>query len=236
MDDAPRVERFLEPLYLNESMALNCAAYLFSGVTLESTDTSTTEAKKALAVKAGLPFLAEFIGLSGSMSNSTVQEQQAARKFTVGGLHMNVLDALHEKNMVTTITEATDDQLDRSAILDKYVHVQAILRPSDYYALLTLIGTLGPLLVPLATEYGEALAERSNMTNRPWADIQSDIERHSDAALETVQKLDADYLTSGQLEMVMWSSASQRLGIVDLDVDGHNPKALKAKLSGPSGM
>jgi hypothetical protein len=52
---------FLEPVYLNEKMVLNCAAYLFEGVSRESESTQekATEAKGNLQL--GLKFLQNLV-------------------------------------------------------------------------------------------------------------------------------------------------------------------------------
>lgn len=233
MEKAPKLERFLEPVYLNETMALNCAAYLFKGFPAEATSTESNEKRREAAVKAGLPFLLDFIGLSGAASQTTREERTAARKFTIGGLHMNVIDALYEKGMISTLSnDLTDAKLDQAGLGDKYVHVNAILRASDYYALLDLLSTLGPLLSQLVAEFGEPLAHKLGIQVADWHRLGPEIEKYSESIMLVIEKLGDDYLTSRQLEMVMWTSPTSRIGVVDLDVSEYDPKELKAKLTG----
>src|SRR5689334_21110162 len=57
---ANKYERFLEPVYLNESMVLNCAAYLFKGVNLESERTESESQQRGVSANIGLPSFGAF--------------------------------------------------------------------------------------------------------------------------------------------------------------------------------
>jgi hypothetical protein len=48
---------FLEPVYLNEKMVLNCAAYLWKGVALETELTAKSEGTKSASSSVGISFL-----------------------------------------------------------------------------------------------------------------------------------------------------------------------------------
>ena len=56
-DRVANPEPFLEPVYLNEKMVLNCAAYIFKGYSLESETNDTTQTERRRDGKAGLNFL-----------------------------------------------------------------------------------------------------------------------------------------------------------------------------------
>lgn len=229
MENAPKASRFLEPVFLNESMALNCAAYLFGGYILESDATLTNEKRREGSVRVGLDFLNNMIGIKGSTASLTVDEQRAARRFTIGGLHMNVLDALYKEKMIKTVTSSN---LDSSGLGDTYVDVHAVLKPSEYQSLLGVLKTLGPLLAQTARDYGRTLAEYSELPTERWDDIEPEIAKYKESILAIVNKLEEDYLTSKQLDMVMWSCNNKPLGVVDLDVSDYDAAQLRAKLSG----
>src|SRR5258708_35243142 len=94
---------FLEPVYLNEKMVLNCAAYLWKGVALEIESTEKTESNKSGSISLGIPFLKSLLSpftIAGESKKGTVEENKYARRYTVGGLHMAVLDELRNKKMI----------------------------------------------------------------------------------------------------------------------------------------
>ena len=74
---------FLEPIYLNEVMLMNCASYLFKGVSLKAETVSTTENTKGIEgqvdgnAEGGLSFLSNLAKISGGLSlqgnNNNVQ-------------------------------------------------------------------------------------------------------------------------------------------------------------------
>lgn len=132
--------RFLEPVYLNEKMVLNCAAYLFGGVALETEVKSKTDTAGSASIKMGIPFLQSVIGtigFGGEVKRAESEESRAARRYTLGGLHMSVIDELRNRGM---FLQASANDVASLIETDKpYVEVQAALRPVDYYL---LIGTL----------------------------------------------------------------------------------------------
>lgn len=229
MNKAPKAERFLEPVYLNETMTLNCAAYLFGGYSLESDQTTSTGNRKEGSVRAGLGFLNSLIGISGSTETLSNHEQRAARRFTVGGLHMNVLNALYQERMISSVSLAN---LDSVGMGDTYVDVHAVLRPSEYQSLLGTLKTLGPLVAQIAQDFGEKMVVQSGSSIERWKQIEPEISKYEESVLGIVEKLEHDYLTSKQLDMVMWSTSNKLLGVVDLDVTDNDSSELRAKLSG----
>ncbi len=224
--------RFLEPVFINERMVLNCAAYLYSGVTTEITEIRTNDSKRQVAIRAGLPFLSDVIGFSGEAGSGSATQQHSARSFTVGGLHMNVIDALRENDYLREITRVNDATLDEAGILDKFVHLHVPLRSSPYFAFLRTLQTLGPLVGDLLQDYGDELFDRVESGRSAWNKIAVDLPKYSESIRSTVDRLLQDYLTSGQLEMLMYSNDFKPIGVVDLDIGTHSAERLMAALTG----
>lgn len=226
-------DRFLEPLYVNETMVLNCAAYLFSGFHTESTTVDKTETRKKGGLTASLPFLNDLIGVSGQLEHATSQQRETARKFTLGGLHMNVLDALKQRSMITSIREITDETLTASQILDRYIHCQAVLRAPEYWTLLHSLQTLEPLIHQILEGHSEDLARLVPERAEEMEQILPRVASVSESLREIVDRLLQDYLTSGQVEMIMASVDDLRpFGVVDLEIGFTKPETLKASLAG----
>ena len=137
---------FLEPVYLNEKMVLNCAAYVFKGYSLESEINGTTQTEHSRAGKAGLTFLERLISLgieAGSKQSSTTGNR-SARRYTVGGLHMSLIDELHNRRMLHAISsESLEEDLDNGV---SYVEMLAELRPVDFYALIDTLRIAIPIV------------------------------------------------------------------------------------------
>lgn len=231
MDDAPRLQRFLEPVYLNEKMVLNCAAYLFKGVALQSETTETSDSSRGAAVSLGVPFLQNLLGAEGGIRSGSAQESRSARRYTSGGLHMAVLDELVERTMIRS---STADNISTSAGMgEAYVDIHTVLRPSDYYATIGTLKILGPLVSQVIRDFGDhmpALRSKFSETDEMRASV-SEYER---SIMSLIDKLEEDYLTSKQLEMIMWSKDGNGspIGVVDLDVTDYEPSELRSKLSG----
>ena len=120
---------FLEPVYLNEKMVLNCAAYLWKGVALETESTEKIEMAKTGSISLGIPFLKSLLSpltVGGEVKKGSTEENKFARRYTVGGLHMAVLDELREKKMIQDLSSANLLTADGS-----YVDIKAVLRPID---------------------------------------------------------------------------------------------------------
>jgi hypothetical protein len=219
---------FLEPVYLNEKMVLNCAAYLFEGYSLESerTDEQTTSGKANLQL--GLKFLQNLISplsLEGDLSRSGRLETRSARRYTLGGLHMVVLDELQKrKQHYVKIGETTNYRDVREA----YIDMEAVLKPIDLYTIIEITKTLVPLVAQILTNFGPQL--RKEIFDKK---LLNDISRYDTVATSILERLEADYLKSGQLEMIMVHPEypDRQLGIVDIDVSDSDPASVKARLT-----
>ena len=136
---------FLEPVYLNEKMVLNCAAYVFKGYSLESETSDTTQTGHSKVGKAGFSFLERLIslGVEAGSNQSSKTENRSARRYTVGGLHMSLIDELHNLRMLHAISpESLGEDLDNSI---SYVETLAELRPIDLYALIDTLRIAIPI-------------------------------------------------------------------------------------------
>ncbi len=254
-------ERFLEPVYLNEKMVLNCAAYIFKGYSLESETNETNQADHSRGGKAGFTFLEKLISIgieTGSKQSSTTANR-SARRYTVGGLHMSLIDELRDRDMLHAIDLKSPEQgLDRT----DYVETLAELRPIDVYALIDTLRMAIPIVEKVLTSIVKPLyehdrgtqdrsppvsknkrANRPNLTQnkqakRPGLDkfqlALGQIDNYATALQELLEHLEKDYRRSKQIEMVMWSADTtpKPYGVVDLDLADYEPEELRAKLSG----
>lgn len=140
------IESFLEPIYLNEKMVLNCAAYIFKGYTLESEVRDQTESERSRSVKAGLTFLEKLISIGGEVQSKQSQaaESKSARRYTIGGLHMSLIDELYDRVMLQAIDpHSLENDL---ASASSYVEMPAILKPVDFYALIDTLRISSPIV------------------------------------------------------------------------------------------
>jgi hypothetical protein len=90
---------YVEPVYLNEKMVLNCAAYLFKGVSLETQVSQERSTKGKGSVSLGFKFLQDLISplsISAEGERGVSVSEKTARRYTLGGLHMILVDALNE--------------------------------------------------------------------------------------------------------------------------------------------
>ena len=254
-------EPFLEPVYLNEKMVLNCAAYIFKGYTLESEINNTTETARRRGGKVGFNFLDRLIsmGLEAGSQHSSTSGNRAARRYTVGGLHMSLIDALRSRNMLQLVDSADwEADLDRAS----YVEVLAELQPVDFYALIDTLRMTIPVIEKILTSIVTPLYDQhkqsqtqiqnhsvGNQNNRRGgakvkrADKQTrdkvqlalgETSNYATAIQELLEHLEKDYRRSKQIEMVMWSVGEnpRPFGVVDLDLADYEPEELRAKLSG----
>lgn len=230
------MSKFLEPTYLNEKMVLNCAAYIWGGVTLESASSERNERKAEGKASLGIPFLKELfspmsVGGTGSLSSAT--ENKFTRRYTIGGMHMAVLDALREKGMLTALTPKDFDSLDLEKL--SYTDITAVLRPVDFQGMVNTLKTMGPLAFQLFREFTPKFipAGAPNRNNR-ISETQRLSEKYEKSFTAILERVEADYQTSKQLEMVMWPADGDGppLGVVDLDTTDVESTAVRAKLTG----
>jgi hypothetical protein len=222
---------FLSPVYLNEQMVLSCAAYLFEGIEVHREVVESTT--RGVGGKAGvkIPLLSKLLGAEGDIRTETALENKIVRQYTVGGLHMSILNELRKRGMLHSSKGRASLPLglDNSSYLD----VEAILRPTDYYSILSTLKVLGPLVSQILRDHGDRLINRGKGKPPSSSQIRQSAERYERSIMSIVDQLEHDYLTSRQIEMVMWSNEDKSVafGVADVEVGDYNPAELRAKLS-----
>lgn len=216
---------YLEPVYLNEKMVLNCAAYLFKGVSLESEVSEGETSKNKGTLSIGLKFLADLV--SPISANAEQQKDKSyttktARRYTMGGLHMSLVDTLKETHEIYT-----PDPNNYQEIRGKFVEINAILRPIDFHSLVETLRIATPLIAQILQNFGEKFNQKIFNKN-----MKSEIAKYEELLKKIFLQLEEDYLKSGQLEMIMIDPTSgNQIGVVDIDVSEIEPVAVKAKLT-----
>lgn len=229
------MSKLLEPLYLNEKMLLNCAAHLYGGVALESEVKETTGSKSAGGGKVGLEFLKGLlspVSFHGSIEKSTDHEEKTSRRFTLGGLHMSVLERLESEELITTIDRSGFESLNSDEL--SYVNLRGLLKPTDLFSILGTVRTIAPMVFQLLRDFGDRFAKPGNNTKERQLQTKvftQSVEKYEKYILSVTDKLETDYLNSRQLEMVLYEG-EQPIGIVDLDLQDNDATAIKAKLTG----
>lgn len=183
------------------------------------------------ALKAGLPFLPQVLGLGAELEKSSAEERQSARRFTIGGLHMNVLDALTKSQMIKTISL---EDVPSAGIADTYVEIIAEVRATEYYSLISIAKVLVPLIIQSIDDVKGQISSEILKRNHesPYLHMLQDLRQYETALADLIEWLEADYLTAKQLEMLMIVN-SKILGVVELNVDGQElVPELRAKLTG----
>lgn len=219
------MENILEPIFLNEKMMLNVAAYLFKGVTLEEEITKDESSDKKGKASLGFKFLQNLISpisLDGEINNNTKQSSKSARTYTLGGLHMSVLEELKNKNQLKEVTFSPLNVPENT-----FVTLNVILKPVDFYQLLEVIKLIKPLLIQILTDFGVIINPKFFNKNNT-----KEIPKYDKLLEAIIQSLEEDYLNSRQLEMLMIEPDTQEIiGIVDIDLNDVKPQEIKAKLN-----
>ena len=260
-DQVANPKPFLEPVYLNEKMVLNCAAYIFKGYSLESETNDTTQTERSRHGKAGFSFLERLvaIGLEAGSKQSSTTANRSARRYTVGGLHMSLIDELRNRTMLHAIDP---ESLEQDLAGTGYVEMLAELRPIDFYALFDTLRMAIPIVEKVLTSFVKPLYDQDRKPqdpnprlssrkkgNRPNSAQSRQVEQQGPDKLQLalaetgnyataiqglLEHLESDYRRSKQIEMVMWSAGhtARPYGVVELDLADYEPEELRAKLSG----
>ncbi|MCG3678409.1 hypothetical protein L5F07_03970 [Aliarcobacter butzleri] len=220
------MKTFLEPIFLNEKMLLNIAAYLFEGVSLNkeitNEDTKTNKAKGSL----GFKFLQDLISplsLNAEHENINKEYSKTARIYTLGGLHMSVIDELEKEKYLENISLNSE----KFPNANSFVKLNVILKPVDYYQIIDVLKLVKPLIVQLIDDFGTKI--NPNWFNK---NTKKEIPKYENLLESIIQSLENDYLNSKQLEMLMIDPNSKNIiGVVDIDLTNINPQEIKAKLN-----
>lgn len=219
------MNQFLEPIFLNEKMMLNTAAYLFKGVTLEEEVTKSSESSKKGKGSIGFKFLQDLISpvsIEGELNSKDNMSLKSARTYTLGGLHMTVIEELRKNEQLYPITF--------SPLIvpeDTFVSLDVILKPVDFYQILEVVNLIKPLIIQLLTDFGGRINQSFFTKNRI-----KEIPKYDKLIESIISSLETDYLKSKQLEMLMISPENNEIiGIVDIDLTDIEPLEIKAKLN-----
>lgn len=217
---------YVEPVYLNEKMVLNCAAYIFKGVALESEVSEENTAKNKGNLSLGFKFLQDLLS---PISASAEQEKEktiatkTARRYTLGGLHMSLIDALNENGHLSRSLD-----INSMNSHENYVEMNVILKPIDFYSIIEALKVATPLIFQVLQNFGDKFNDKIFTKNM----MKADLAKYEQLVTKILSELENDYLKSGQLEMIMVDPESNRqLGVVDIDVNDMELLAVKAKLT-----
>lgn len=230
---------FLEPVYLNKTMLLNCASYLFGGVVLNEEKTisknagNTTSGRLSGAGKFGLNVFAEIVSAQGDMKAEHSRQKEinteikTTSEIALGAIHQSVLEELCDKQFIKKVSSSSINQYLNE---NKYVEIKATLIPVDYFAILQIFKMIVPQLENLFNLFGSSLLSEADNDIRN--EQKQNIINSFSLLTDLVNKLEATYLESNQLEMLMIDEDSKKeIGVVDIDIEHLNPNEIKAKLT-----
>lgn len=217
-------------------MLLNTAPYLFKGYSLKE-EISTDNSKEAKgSVSVGLKFLQNLISplsIDGEASLKSSSSSTAERLYTLGGLHMSLIDELRKKNQLKNLNiSKKEEDIKKSA----FVGVNAILKPVDFYEIIEILSLIRPLIAKYFEEFKptseDTIDENGTLivnSDNQWVENVPQLDSMIEALLKSLKE---DYLRSKQLEMVMISpTTGKQIGVVDIDLGESDPLEIKAKLS-----
>jgi len=211
---------YLEPLYLNEKMVLNAAAYLFEGVGSESEEKVSSSANSQANAKIGISFLQGLLGkaeLGVEGKSASANEVTTVKRYTLGGLHMTVVDELEERKDIKDFSSADMEK-------GQYIKTKAILQPVDIFQLVETLQTSAPLIVQALKHFGVKLGIQKKSLD--------EFLKYEKPLIQLIDAIEQDYLKSKQLEMLLCNpETGAPFGVVDLDVTDYDPKEIKAKLT-----
>lgn len=211
---------YLEPLYLNEKMVLNAAAYLFKGVGSESEEKFSSSKNSQANAKIGISFLQGLLGkaeLGVEGESGSANEVTTIKRYTLGGLHMTVVDELEERKDIKDFSGADIEK-------GQYIKANAILQPVDIFQLVETLQTSAPLIVQGLKHFGVKLGMQKRSLD--------EFLKYEKPLVQLIDAIEQDYLKSKQLEMLLCDpETGVSFGVVDLDVTDYDPKEIKAKLT-----
>jgi hypothetical protein len=220
------MKTFLEPIFLNEKMLLNLAAYLFKGVSLDKEITNENTKTSKVKGSVGFKFLQDLISpvsLNAEHENINKQYSKTARIYTLGGLHMSVIDELEKAKYLENIS-FNPQKLPKA---NSFIKLNVILKPVDYYQIIDVLKLVKPLIIQLIDDFGTKI--NSKIFNK---NTKKEIPKYDKLVESILKSLENDYLNSKQLEMLMIEPNSKNIiGIVDIDLTDINPQEIKAKLN-----
>ncbi len=232
---------FLEPVYLNETMLMNCASYFFKGISLEAETISNTENSKKYVgnLEGGMDLGFDFLGnvakgigkLNGQGENHQLNNLQTklVKNVTLGSWHMEVINKLSGNNLI----EISSKNLHKHDSYH-YVKIKAILKPVEFYSMLEILKLLLSQSENFIKSSGKLFfkAEKGKNQNQKLLNDKIDTYTNLTQSLnELIKELEKDYLKSNLLEMMMIDENEKVIGVLDIDVKDKNPNEIKAELT-----
>lgn len=216
---------YIEPIYMNEKMILNCGAYLFRGVSMETENSTQTSTKGKGTGSLGFTFLQSLISpvsVSVEGEKGVTTSEKTARRYTLGGLHMTLIDELRKEKNLNKVTSLQNDP---SA--DQFVEIDAILKPIDFFNIIDACKVSLPLVTQFLKNFGDKF--QPALFNKATKDA---LPSYTDLVSSILTELEDDYLKSGRIEMVMIDPNTRRqIGVVDIDLGDMTAQSVKAKLT-----
>jgi len=216
---------YIEPVYLNEEMVLNCAAYVFKGVSMETEVSQEKTSKGKGTASIGLKFLQDLISplsFTAEGERSTSVSEKTARRYTLGALHMTLIDALNEAHHIGKVSD-----LEQPPNRDQFVELDVILKPIDFFSIIEAAKVSSPLIAQLLQNFGAKF--NASMFNSKFT---NEIPKYQQLISNVLSELEGDYLKSGQLEMLMVDpNTGVQIGVVDVDLSDLDALSVKAKLT-----
>ena len=216
---------YVEPVYLNEKMVLNCAAYTFKGIAIESEFSEEKRSKNQGSLSIGFKFLQDLlspISAAAEQQKESTVATKTARRYTLGGLHMALIDALDQEGRIKKYAG-----LKGSSESEEYIEIDAILRPVDFYSIIESLKISSPIIFQFLQNFGDKINPQIFTKN-----LKSEIGKYEELLRKILAELESDYLKSGQLEMIMMDpKTGKQFGVVDVDVSELNALSIKAKLT-----
>jgi len=220
------VNSYMEPVYLNEKMVLNCAAYLFKGVAMESEAQEGKKTSGKLNISLGFKFLNELISPvsgGGELAKESTSTTKTARRYTMGGLHMTLIDELNERELINH-----DFKVSESSSSSSFVQLDVVLKPVDFYSILEALKISAPLICQVLQNFGEKINQKVFGNKK----LKDDIKKYEELIANVLAELEGDYLKSGQLEMLMsCPTTGKQIGVLDVDLADADALSIKAKLT-----
>lgn len=216
---------YIEPVYMNEKMVLNCAAYVFKGVALESETAETNSSKNKGKLSLGFKFLQDLV--SPISANAEHQKERSvatktARRYTLGGLHMTLIDTLRDSEEI--IIPSSIKGFDSKG---KFVELDVILKPIDFYSIIETLKIASPLISQIMVNFGDKFNAKIFTK-----ELKGNLAKYETLLTNILKELETDYLKSGQLEMLMIDpKTNKQIGLVDIDVADVEAISVKAKLT-----
>ena len=120
------MNKILEPVFLNEKMVLNTAAHLFQGYSLREEKTQSKEKSVQVEASLGVNLLSKLfspISAKGELTGGNASLIKSERLYTLGGLHMSVLEELKRgsKDLLTLNLTNKEDKIRSSSFVSANV-------------------------------------------------------------------------------------------------------------------